>query len=131
MGHAFLRAIEFRRVPMVTRFTRWVLGITAASTLLVGGGAALAAHGPRDHRGHRAHTSDASLVQQCIAAKRAGSAAAGPLCAAANNAANPPLTAAQLAQLQTLSQQCQAEKAAGASDTSACAEANALVAGQS
>jgi hypothetical protein len=116
---------------MFTRFTRWVLGITAASTLLLGGGAALAAHGPSHHRGHRAHTGDANLVQQCIAAKSAGSASAGALCAAANNAANPPLTAAQLAQLRTLSRQCQAEKAAGSSDTSACAEANALVAGKS
>jgi hypothetical protein len=109
---------------MFTRFTRWVLGITAASTLLVGSGAALAAHG---HRGHHGHASDASLVQQCIRAKSAGSPSAGSLCAAANTAANPPLTAAQLAQLQTLSRQCQAEKAAGSSDTSACAQANALV----
>jgi hypothetical protein len=69
------------------------------------------------------------LVQQCIAAKRARSASAGDRCAAANNAANPPLSAAQLARLQTLSQQCQAAKAAGSSDKSACAEANALAGG--
>lgn len=111
---------------MFTRFTRWLLGITAASTLLVGGGAALAAHG---HRDYARQADDSGFVQQCIAAKSAASASAGSLCGAANDAANPALTPAQLARLQTLSRECAAAKAAGSSDASACPEANALAGG--
>jgi hypothetical protein len=112
---------------MITRYARRVLAV-GALLLLVGGGVALAAHG--HHSRHRAlahHASGAELVQQCIAAKAAGTHSAA--CEAANDAANPPLTAAQLARLQVLARECAAEKAVPSSDRSACAEADALVGG--
>lgn len=112
---------------MLSRFTRWLPVLLAASALLLAGGAAWAARGQRVAHSHRGTAP--GLAQQCVAAKAAGSASAVALCAAANDAANPPLTPAQLSRMQTLGQQCLAEKAVASSDRNACAEADALAGG--
>jgi hypothetical protein len=78
---------------MVKGFAQRALAAGAASMLVLGGGAAaLGAGGHSSARSDRSQ--DAGLVKQCIAAKRAGSASATGLCAAANAATSPASSAA-------------------------------------